>query len=153
MAMSMYVEEHNFKFTPLYDNASGSNIYWYDYLKSYIDDLNVWKCPDYQYHNYNNFWQFSYGFNYSGLNILTSFPYIGKDTAAVATPTQCIMAAEGWAPPAPANGSYYYISKNLLPAPRHSNGTNILFVDGHVSWCLVSKIPISGADSTTWWNY
>ena len=150
MAMSMYLEEHNFKFTPVVDYSPSPWKWWYNFLEPYIDDLNVWKCPDYRYHDYADYTHFSYGFNYQGLNTSAAV-WQGKNINTVQNSAQCIMAAEGYS--SFGTFSYCYIYKLGLPAARHSKGTNILFVDGHVGWCPVSVIPWSGTASTTRWNY
>jgi len=150
MGMSMYLDEHNFKFTPIVVGAD----WWYNYLDSYLDNRNVWKCPDYKYHNYALYNFFSYGFNYQGLNTSTA-GWQGKDINTVLNSAQCIMVADTY--PQSGNQAYCYVYKNSI-GYRHSNGTNVLFVDGHTGWYRTnplaqSQIPMSGSASVTWWNY
>jgi prepilin-type processing-associated H-X9-DG protein len=139
MAMSMYLDDHQFKFPPVFIIPSS---YWYNFLEPYIDDLNIYKCPSFPNHNYANPSNFSYGFNFSGLNI-ASGDWPGIDINGVISTSQCILAADALR---------YWIAKNSIAA-RHFQGTNVLFVDNHVRWYRPSSIPMSGPDAAIWWNY
>ena len=153
VAMHLYIDDHDFKFPPIKKDDTGDD--WYNhYLVPYIDDPDVYKCPSYKYHDGSRY-HLSYGFNYLGLNY--SGPFRGKDINAVTNPTQCIMVADSsrWGSD-DLTVSYYAISKGAANRPlgdRHSDGANIVFVDGHVKWHRTSDVPISGAESTIWWNY
>ncbi|MBU4488459.1 MAG: DUF1559 domain-containing protein [Candidatus Omnitrophica bacterium] len=154
MGMSMYLDEHNFKFPPIF--IIGGPNWWYTCLDPYLDNRNVWKCPNYKYHNYASYNYFSYGFNYWGLNILSGGEWTGKDINTVQNSAQCIMVADTY--PRPGNQAYCYVYKNYI-GYRHSNGTNVLFVDGHTGWYRTypqaqSQIPWSTDPiSRQWWNY
>ena len=143
-AMYMYIDDNDFKFPPY----SSGNIRWYRNLEPYLDDQDVFNCPSYKYHNYNKTSNFSYGFNYLGLN--NSGPWRGKDINTVTSTSQCILVADGWET---GMQSRYLIRKNRIPSIRHSNRANILFVDGHVEQTGYGSIPTSGPDSVRWWNY
>lgn len=152
LAMQMYVEEHNFRFTPIFTGGPINIKWWYTYLEPYIDDINIWRCPNYKYHNYISYNYFSYGFNFIGLNTVVMGSYQGSDISAIRRSAQCILIAEGYIPT--GNYSYCYIQKLGLPATRHSGGSNIVFVDGHVGWYLRSSIPTGNDEnSKNWWNY
>jgi prepilin-type N-terminal cleavage/methylation domain-containing protein/prepilin-type processing-associated H-X9-DG protein len=150
IAMYIYIDEHDSRFPPVVDVPD----WWFHLLEPYLDDLNVWKCPSYKEHNYGDTIHFSYGFNYWGLNDVTG-GWHGKHINAVTSPSQCIMISDGGRHSSdPADMSRCYIYKNsYMPSPRHSNGTNILFVGGHVKWHRIVDIPISGGDDLLWWNY
>lgn len=152
MAMSMYIDEHNFSFPLFVDYLAPDSPYWYTFLEPYIDNRNVWKCPNYKYHDYTSPDYFSYGFNYVGLNTLGYDNYSGIDINEVRAPSQCIAVAEGWMPIG-TDQSWARISRSEYPAGRHSDGTNILFVDGHIGWYRISQIPSSGGSEINWWNY
>ena len=156
VAIHMYVDEHQFKLPDLQTVST----WWYNHLEPYLEDHNIFNCPSYKYHDYDNYMRFSYGFNYQGLNSynMTALPigqgdlWVGNDINTVTYPSQCIMIAGG-GPPGQLVESRCYIWKNWI-SDRHSKGTNILFVDGHVSWHLKSSIPMGDDDiSKSWWNY
>lgn len=152
LAITMYMDEHDFKFPR--GIIVSSDIHWWQQLEPYMDDPNIFKCPSYKYHDYDDPEYFSYGFNPLGLNIdshgLGSWK--GRDINNVISPSQCIMVADA-GPKDQSLLSWAAIEKNVISNTRHSRGTNILFVDGHVVWYLTSSIPMSGAESTIWWNY
>lgn len=150
-AMHMYIEEHNFSFPPL---VSDGNTTWYYSLRPYLDDYNVFVCPNYTYHTYGKPSYFSYGYNgVYGLGFKEGTTWRGRDISEVKSPSQCIMIADGGVVPGEPNKSLFYISKENIPSARHSEGTNLLFVGGNAERCLITEIPISGEKSKIWWNY
>ena len=159
MAITLYADEHNSRF-PSIQGKSGT-IWWYNCLEPYLGitdstkGSDVCKCPSYKYHVYTDSSHFSYGFNYLGLNYMVDNVWYGKDISAVISPSQCIMVADGYGDGLFSNNAcYYYINYNQPPSARHSKGTNILFVDGHVGWFLVSAMPTDyDAVFNAWWNY
>lgn len=53
IAMSMYIDEHNFRFTGWRVNVGvGAGRKWYSDLEPYLDDLEVFRCMAYKYHRY-----------------------------------------------------------------------------------------------------
>ncbi len=139
IAMLMYADDHNFTSVPYV----GSEGCWYNFLESYIDNRDVFRCPSYKYHNYDDLLHFSYGFN-----IFLS----GSDMSKIASPTQRIMVADSFPRLYPHMG-WYYLTKAEGVGTRHSGGANILFVEGHVKWYRASDIPSSGDESVLWWGY
>lgn len=144
VAMQLYIDEHNFAFPPLRDGLT----LWYNFLESYIDNIEVFRCPNYKIHDYDNRNRFSYGYNYRGVS--------EKDINAIPAPSQCIMITDSG--PGPDNCSYDLIKSDIANGyGRHykGNGLNVLFVDGHVSWHLRTSIPTrrQEGDYFTWWNY
>ena len=150
IAITMYIDEHDFKFPPFM--VSG-NQWWYGELEPYIDNREVFNCPSYKKHNYDNWTRFSYGYNWLGLNEPSGSE--GKDINDTTSPSRCIVITDG-GPPDQSISSYCFLDRTVAhPGNRHSKGANILFVDSHVEWYLTSSIPIAWGDpeATLWWNY
>lgn len=151
LAMHMYLDEHEFSFPPLIQ-ANGKT--WYNSLQPYIDDPNVFKCPDYKYHEYDKPSYFSFGFNgVYGLGFNNGTGWAGRDISEVTSSSQCIMVADGAFVAGEPSKSLFYIHKEEFPSVRHSGGANILFVGGNAKWHRLSDIPVSGEQSKIWWNY
>ena len=147
MAMHMYIDDNDFKFPPF-------EATWYDKCLDgiYLDTRDVWNCPNYKYADYGRgYW--SYAYNVFGLNDPPT-PWPGKDINAIRSPSQCIMLTDS---PLTPDGIHTYsaITKSSFKVVnRHSDGANILFVDGHVSWHSMSEIPVDDSDEAKlWWNY
>lgn len=146
LAIAMYTDEHDFKFPP-YSDSSGR---WYNIIQSYLTDDNIWKCPDYKYYDASTPGTQSYGYN----SYLTN-----KDITAVKSTSKCMLVTDSGPPSSmnPGDGMGLYIiskvSTMTYPGDRHSGGTNIVFVDGHVIWYKQSSIPIIGDESDLWWNW
>jgi len=68
------------------------------------------------------------------------------------TPSSTALAADG---PFASGGTYWYFMRsaveNKMPAPIHSGGANILFMDYHVEWWKYEDIPID--ENTDFWNH
>jgi prepilin-type N-terminal cleavage/methylation domain-containing protein/prepilin-type processing-associated H-X9-DG protein len=152
VATYMYIDEHTHKFPRCLTSVEPDHL-WYHDLEPYIDDREIFNCPSYKYHDYGNRDYFSYGFNYMGLNYNDNGVFYGDDINDVIEPSQCIMISAGLFNPLEKDQSFFLIYKEGILPPRHSNGTNILFVDSHISWYLISDIPMSGSESIAWWNY
>jgi prepilin-type N-terminal cleavage/methylation domain-containing protein/prepilin-type processing-associated H-X9-DG protein len=155
-AITMYMDEHDFKFPKLYGyDPSGTQLFWHNYIyPSYIDDHNVFECLSYKKHNFDNPNCFSYGFNFWGLNYLVLDECRGRDLNEVINPYQCIMVADGGFMAGFSQDRSDFIIDKGYTLNRHSDGANILFVDGHVKWYRNASIP-TGTDeeSNIWWNY
>jgi len=160
IACYMYVEEHNFCLPPTSNDSEG-RLYWYERLALYMDNSNVWHCPDYKSPEGDDRHR-SYGMNWCGTskrNPHPNGPYYGYDINCIPYTSQCILVSEsnGW----PTGESFYEIhadpdlGSGLRPGNHHSEGVNILFVDGHVTWYLQSSIPTDGytGEGYKWWNY
>ena len=156
IATHMYIDDHDFKFP----DATYGSTYWFDNLNPYLDNLDIWKCPNYKYATTDNSSFFSYGFNYMGLNeftlLLPPGPgtlWTGKDINQLTVSTaQCVMVTDSKDFTGNTN-AFALVSYNhafFLPGDRHSGGSNVLFVDGHIGWYKENFLRSQGAD---WWNY
>ena len=152
LAMHMYIDEHDFKFPPRIWPPTMK--YWYDVIGAYLDDEDVWHCPNYKYSSYPSATRASYGYNSGGLCWDGCY---GFDINDVVSPSTCIMVADSSPIPGlPNSGSSTIAGYNdpCKVGTRHSGGANILFVDGHVKWHRTSDIPTDiGDEAIRWWNY
>jgi len=151
LGMHMYIDEHAFQFPPMLFTDGRA---WYKALESYIDDPDVFHCPNYQYHDYDKHSYFSYGYNgIYGLGFNRGGKWVGKDISEVSSPSKCIMIADGAHVAGEPPKSLFYIYKDKLPSARHASGCNILFVGGNAKWYKRSHIPTTGEKGKIWWNY
>ena len=149
MGFYMYLDDHNQSFPRLYGGESGL---WYLCISKYLDDQKVWKCPDYKYDGALDISHISYGYNAEGLN--KDLMWQPRDINEIATPTKCIMVMDSADYPS-SEESYYFVSpyQTFYIGSRHSNGANVLFVDGHVGYYLKSfLVSTTGDESMDWWN-
>ena len=151
IAIHMYIDEHNYKF-PLYDLKHQPN-YWCDLIESYLDDTDVFECPSYRYYIYSNPFFSSYGYN-SWLSS-DGVDFVERDIDTILSTSQGIMVSAGSPSGVSPNQSLciIYDTEDGHPTPRHSNGVNILFIDGHVNWHHADDIPTTGdLECKIWWN-
>ena len=154
IACRIYVEDHNNKFPSKYITIGETTTYWWDYLSDYIDNPDVWKCPNYKGSIAFSTKYCSYAYNF---RLLNEFPiHYGKDITSV--PTQCMMATDSsnFDFAGQERGTWYIWKRHAdsNPGDRHSGGTNVLFVDGHVAWCLQSFLITEGEKGyEEWWGY
>jgi prepilin-type N-terminal cleavage/methylation domain-containing protein/prepilin-type processing-associated H-X9-DG protein len=164
IAIQLYVDDHDFKFPGHYLKE------WYEYLEPYIDDINIFKCPNLSRHNYESQDHFSYGYNVWGLG---ATPYLQpanyydwvalvwvkafaqkydwdrpRDFNDVLDPYQCIMVADGMPYSSKSSSRslhpFSYLKVYNATWKRHAKkGVNALFVDGHVKWYLTHPLSKS----------
>jgi len=155
LAVSMYADDNNFRLPPMPSSKSGE--YWYGALEAYIDDLEVFRCPSYKYHEYEGAVnRFSYGYNQYGLTTPGGGPGVrtGNDIDTISSPAQCLLIADGGYLAGHPELSYQVVYKELLPSTRHLNRANLLFIDNHIEQRPLSAIPTdSSAESVAFWNY
>ena len=169
IVLQLWIDEHDFKLLPQSQGGAGNPGWqgWYDLIVPYLDDENVWHCPDYKYSEHS-FWNLSYAYN--GLGLSTSawafdeygeplwIEGQGKDINAIKSLSQCIAFTDSLETPSDTTKAYwvflnwpqYREQGRWLPGNRHSKGCNVCFVDGHVRWYLQSFLLSQGED---WWNY
>ena len=152
IALTLYVDEHNFKF-PTPENwlftAIVGNTSTPPQVAPYIDDMDVMKCPNYKYYEEDNYGRQAYAYNWN---------LRGIDITKIKYPSQCILAADSGPPSThpvasdPNRGNFTATTKagSWLPGDRHSRGLNVLFVDGHVRWHRYVDIP--EVANERWWH-
>ncbi len=152
VGFAIYIEEHNDKFPPIMIFNPPPTVLWIEYINKYFDNIKIWNCPSYKYAN-TNFQEsnFSYGFNYRGLNWWNGSSWAGVDLKNIIKPSTCIILTDSSPNIGEPDTGVPYIEKfNPPPSDRHTGGANTLFVDGHVSWHKQDYLINQGIE---WWNY
>jgi prepilin-type N-terminal cleavage/methylation domain-containing protein/prepilin-type processing-associated H-X9-DG protein len=153
LALTMYVEDNDNRFPPMWQGVSITKL-----LSSYIgkqvetDSLRhgIFLCPSHR----GSEWQRSYYGDYTwNINIHGSSPFnhqsrYGVKSTFIREPHSTFSCFDG--PPGSGATSIVHIdggSAYFAGTWRHSNGLNILFVDGHVNWVgyRKTKLPVSYA--------
>jgi prepilin-type N-terminal cleavage/methylation domain-containing protein/prepilin-type processing-associated H-X9-DG protein len=138
LAWNLYLSDNSGWFPHYwpYEGPPYPNIYWFTLFDSYDSDGKIWKCPSHDYPNWiKDVGTLSYGYNAGGfvasgttqygptVNIAnlkeTSRDILMCDSLKIGS-WSCIVT-----PPD--------ISNNYLN-PRHINGMNLLWADGHASY-------------------
>lgn len=170
LAFSLYVDEHGETFPPSMPSPGAE--YWLDAINKYIDDVNVWSCPE----------QKGVGFKYDPINgafyVSSPFAYnanIGDTHATNPDPSvyepanlehirrksETVLASDSTFVRGIPRSKYYHLSGTFIfePAKRHSGGDNYFFVDGHMKWMLFDEIWGAGGaglhgpyGSDSWWD-
>ncbi len=148
MAMLMYLEENNDVFPGYFSGG----VYWQARVNRYIDDTKIWYCPKQPANGYIATGFINLPFAYNN--------FIGSGNVAIkniAKPSETILFSDST-----VFGGFKYWSIcgsiNLVPAKRHQDGDNYLFVGGHMKWCSYEEIWGSGAGQhglsspDSWWN-
>jgi len=101
----------------------------------------IWHCPSDKYFNYdlstsNPANHPSYGYNHGGLG------YSGGPwwrLSKITIPSETVMLTDS-KHGVVESGCGYLVGIWYDPAARHNEGTNVLWVDGHVSWATLSQL-------------
>ncbi len=146
LAMLMYVEDY--QYLPAHDtmvSGIGNDRFWFGLANRYLGKdtsaagSSVWRCPANRSHSYG--WSsISYGANQQ---IFRAHTQPRVKYARIKRQGGVVMVAD-------SNGDAYYdmltdgigpsYERNYPPGNRHSEGTNLLFCDGHVEWKLRNSI-------------
>lgn len=155
VAMQMYFGENN----DWVDSVQGTPYWngWYrDLCPAYIPGTKVFECPSSLSEGLfrkvpkafssttGNEGRFGYGFNYHGLWTNWNAQKLSQLKRPSGTLLICDSFGDTTSTP-PGNFAYAVASAGDVwtaeraPSKRHSNGANILFFDGHISWLPAVK--------------
>jgi prepilin-type N-terminal cleavage/methylation domain-containing protein/prepilin-type processing-associated H-X9-DG protein len=136
-AVMLYLQDYDEIFPSHSASGYGS---WHTTLNNnYIKNANVFSCPSDADFKWDT--SMSYGYNYNYLSQGTNWISLTQ----IAKPSETILIADA--------GVDYVIAPdgfggtNHKISDRHSGGSNVLFVDGHVQWYLFKII-----DKSAWWD-
>jgi prepilin-type N-terminal cleavage/methylation domain-containing protein/prepilin-type processing-associated H-X9-DG protein len=154
LSFIQYTQDYDEKMiqAAIYDPIQGNNYRTWPYvIQPYIKSTQVVVCPSdtavpWDQTTYYVTQRISYGY-YRQLSQSD-----GLALASIDSPSNCIMLADSGKL---SNGYTYYITdwdqsqadNGVPPTPRHLDGANAAFCDGHVKWFPQSKLGIYTADA------
>jgi len=154
LAILQYTQDYDEKLPPRYtgDGVTVGYTFWMAMVMPYAKSNQLFFCPSDSQSNSNSTVtssNVSYGWNTVGLDN----PPDGSGTAlaAIANVAETIMLGEAPALPTDGGNSVYCLKNTgtYQPAPRHLEGANFAFVDGHCKWF---KVPGPVTYSTALWD-
>ena len=123
-----------------YAGGSGTYLFWMDMLYPYVKNKQVFVCPSY---SYTGGYFGGYGWN-AGLGYCLNHPtrsgpsYDGLKLAEIKYPaeTWCIADAAAYQVQGDLTRAYHVNTPGGYSpwAPRHNEGSNFAFCDGHAKW-------------------
>ncbi len=134
LAMAMYVQDNTETLPGLCDNPATPQPLCYIFMyQSYVTDLNLNRCPsstsgavNLSVYDRNN--GVLPGRDY-GMNNRSRYRRIGTIPAPSTAGYLCDTTGANWSG---SIGTHSW--GNRWPHPRHNNGANMLYCDGHVAW-------------------
>ena len=149
LAALQYTQDYDEKLPPSYDAGSPTKI-WAQLIEPYIKSRQVFFCPSDSTHNSSNAIStsnLSYGWNYYYLTYspLGGYGHGGVSLAYIQEASQTVLLGDS------QNALAYVINYygSYLPLPRHLEGGNFCFVDGHAKWF---KIPGTITANNALWH-
>lgn len=136
-AVMLYLQDYDEIFPS--HSLPGSDCWHMTLNNNYIKNTNVFKCPSDPSYVWNV--NISYGYNYRWLSRDTTWVSLTQ----IANPSETILVADAGVDYVIAPDGY--AGTNHKVSDRHSGGSNVLFVDGHVKWHLFNTI-----DKSAWWD-
>ncbi len=153
IAFQMYAQDYDETYL-LMASADGS-LAWIDLLAPYTTGRKIAQCPDYS----NSSLYLGYGYNFLTFGYPDPYWYPGVARIGdIQNPSESIVfmdAVRPWPYPASTQVASAYDlnalnSSDWQPVsgidPRHSDGVNMAFADGHVKWMNVGQIALHGGN-------
>ena len=137
LGVMQYVQDYDEKYPPCAaNNTRTDGKFLYHRLDPYIKSAQVFVCPSDAINKV-----FSYGYNYAYLG---ATPFMMVNMAQVASPSQMVMLTDkagndagDWVNPP----QYFYDGPPYgFNTPRHLEGLNVAWADGHVKWHKIAAL-------------
>jgi len=166
-----YLQDYDEKTTPYGNQACGAGgtcLRWESMLSPYLKNTQVMLCPSVSTHNTATLPNLpsDYGLNYhnvggcGGGNAIGKFQYPAQtalfmDAQVASTNPAGIDIVYDWVtwPNAHPNGAGDGNDWNRV-APRHNDGGNVAFLDGHAKWVTKNTLldPTNTSDNSRFWG-
>lgn len=150
LAALQYTQDYDEKLPSSYIGSAIPTRYWFDQIQPYVKSTQIFFCPSDSTHNPSSAVSssnVSYGWNWYYLTYLPFGGYGGGGVslAAIQSVSQTVMLGDS------QNALAYVISYNssYQPLPRHLEGANICFVDGHAKWFKIPGALTANSDLWT----
>ncbi|MFO7947122.1 MAG: prepilin-type N-terminal cleavage/methylation domain-containing protein [Armatimonadota bacterium] len=135
----MYAQDYDETYPGCYHSGSVCR-WWFCVLEPYFKNEGILKCPSWQkFPSYDDDdhttdVDLSYGWNYRWVTFGTSLSAFEKpaETVLVADGTRRFLDGTHGSEGRPGLDNYW-------PAPRHNDGANFGFADGHAKWAKADK--------------
>ncbi|MFO7947123.1 MAG: DUF1559 domain-containing protein [Armatimonadota bacterium] len=135
LGVMMYAQDYDETLCGLSNASPAANNQWFEVLQPYIKNKAILVCPSHDSgkldisKEYPDF-EPSYGWNYRWIEFGTSL-------AAFEKPAQTVLLADcsRWH----LDGTHGSPGSNYWPSPRHNDGANFGFADGHAKWFNADK--------------
>ena len=140
--MLQYTQDYDEKLPSSY-NLSGvpATEWWGGIIQPYVKSSQLFYCPSDSVHAASNAGGFyrsnvSYGYSYPTLNATLDNTGGGISLAAIADVSQTVLLGDS------QNDNPYVIAYSGVyqPLPRHLEGANVCFVDGHSKWFRIPGV-------------
>ncbi len=146
LALLQYAQDYDEVMVPCYLSNTSPTVYWVHSVEPYLKNTQITKCPS------ATGGPPCYGYNH---NYLTS-----ASLGSIVSPAETIMfvdvgqtetGAERYdyhcRPPSAMNSSTI-----ARPNPRHNDGCNLAFVDGHAKWMKPSDFYYGAVPQDRYWD-
>jgi prepilin-type N-terminal cleavage/methylation domain-containing protein/prepilin-type processing-associated H-X9-DG protein len=147
LASLMYAQDYDERLplAAMYFNAPDFMVWMY-VIQPYVKNIQIFTCPSDAAHGWPGWYNATQNQGY-GYNIYLAG---GPALAELQTPSMTLMCADSGKLP---NGNPYYLGcwqawwagtaiNGTAPEPRHNEGANIAFCDGHAKWRRGSNIAV-----------
>ena len=144
LGVLQYTQDYDEKLPSSYDLSGDEGRNWWGaMIQPYVKSTQLFYCPSDSTHaiaNADGFSRYnvSYGYNYNFLNAVATPAYSGGGIAlaAINEVSQTVLLGD-------SNNPLPYViysQGTYQPSPRHLEGANMCFVDGHSKWFKVPGV-------------
>ncbi len=162
LAMLMYAKDHDDRLVDYSDGSGFTSKTWFDFMTSYLKKGKIYQCPDLNVDLGSDIDRRVFGFGVNWHHAVSHPKGDGNPLklGSIKNPSKTLMLADAWNKGVAGGdgtkgaAAIYcpwcgYEYGNSLVAPRHGEGANLVFVDGHAKWMLLDQFiptPYTGAN-------